>query len=274
MSVVPQPPLASTRPTTYIYARNAPDADFNENVPSIMLDSTAGDIETGRARPARVFPLVRHLSARLTPVLVRLPVTANQITFASLLFGLGSGWCMALATWTAAVVGGVLLVMCYVLDNCDGEIARLKNQSSEFGRRFDNFVDWAVHTAFFAALGWGSAKIADQSAWLWLGAVAAAGSTINYVIGTVAEERQAARNPRTADREELAPAADPIAARPAHWRHWITFAFRELSRADFCFIVLALALFDFVWILLPLGAFGAQVFWIAHLLPDARKYHV
>jgi phosphatidylglycerophosphate synthase len=239
-----------------------------------MSDTIAGDVEPSRSGPAHFFPLVRHLSTRFTPVLARLPLTANQITLASLLFGLGAGWCMALAAWPAAIVGGVLLVVCYVLDNCDGEIARLKDQSSEFGRRFDNFVDWAVHTAFFAALGWGGATAAGQSVWFWLGAIAAVGSTINYVIGTLAEERHAARRSQTENPPDHDAAADSIATRPEHWWQWITFAFRELSRADFCFIVLALAAFDLTWILLPLGAVGAQAFWIAHLLPDARKYHV
>lgn len=234
-----------------------------------MSDPIAGE-------PARFFPLVRHLSARLTPVLARLPVTANQITLASLLFGLGASGCVALASWPAAFIGGVFLVAGYVLDNCDGEIARLKGQSSEFGRRFDNFVDWAVHTAFFAALGWGSAMAAGEKVWLWLGAIAAAGSTINYVIGTLAEEHAAARRSQaeTPPDPDAGVAAISITTRPEHWWQWITFAFRELSRADFCFIVLALAAFDLTWILLPLGAVGAHAFWIAHLLPDARKYHV
>ena len=34
--------------------------------------------------------------------------------------------------------------MTYVLDNCDGEIARLKDQCSTFGMWFDTLVDWIV----------------------------------------------------------------------------------------------------------------------------------
>lgn len=34
--------------------------------------------------PATMLPLVRHISGRMTPVLARLPVTANQITVAAL----------------------------------------------------------------------------------------------------------------------------------------------------------------------------------------------
>ena len=52
------------------------------------------------------------------------------------------------------------------------------------------------------------------------------------------------------------------------------FAFRKLTRADFCFIVLALALFDVVWVLLPAGAVGAQVYWLARFQRGAGDYHV
>ena len=42
--------------------------------------------------------------------------------------------------------------------------------------------------------------------------------------------------------------------------NWLIYIFHKLSRADFCLIVLGLALFDVLWILLPLGAIGAQAY--------------
>ena len=41
---------------------------------------------------------------------------------------------------------------------CDGEIARIKDQCSYFGMRYDSFVDFIVHVAFFACLGIGVAE--------------------------------------------------------------------------------------------------------------------
>jgi len=38
----------------------------------------------------RIFPLVRHLSNLLSPVLIKLPVTPNQVTAASLACGLAN----------------------------------------------------------------------------------------------------------------------------------------------------------------------------------------
>ncbi|MDA1090843.1 MAG: CDP-alcohol phosphatidyltransferase family protein [Proteobacteria bacterium] len=230
------------------------------------------DTPTDQPPSPNVFPLVRHISARLTPLLYRSPLSANHVTFISMLLGLGAAWSVGLGSHGMDVLGGVLLVACYVLDNCDGEIARLKGQSSEFGRRFDNFVDWVVHTAFFAALGWGVTQTSGQQVWLWLGGIAAAGSTINYVIGTIAEEREAAERSKAAAGDEASGATG--AKQPETWRQWIMFAFRELSRADFCFIVMGLAIFGQTWLLLPFGAIGAQAFWAVHLAPGAREHHV
>ena len=103
-----------------------------------MSRARDGDAAAGSPRP-----LIRHLSVRLTPLLSRTPLSANQITAAGLVVGLAGAGCMLAGEWAWAVAGAVLLVVSYVLDNCDGEVARLKNQSSQFGMHFDDFADWA-----------------------------------------------------------------------------------------------------------------------------------
>lgn len=222
-----------------------------------------------RADP--LFPLIRHLSVNVTPLLARLPVSANQITSASLGFGLAAAGCLVWGEWEWTLVGAWLLLMGYVLDNCDGEIARLKNQCSEFGKNFDSFVDWLVHAAFFAALGAGTATATGEDLWLWLGGIAAVGCTVNYLVGFViaARDRRAKENqpPASGDGE-----GSPL--KPRTWKEWAIFILRELSRADFCFIVLVLAAFDQTWVLLPAGAVGSQVYWLTQFTRGASEYHV
>ena len=55
---------------------------------------------------------------------------------------------------------------------------------------------------------------------------------------------------------------------------WLIFIFHKLSRADFCFIVLIFALFNFTYLLLPFAAIGAQIYWITDLFERARGYHL
>ncbi len=218
-----------------------------------------------------LFPLVRRISSRLTPLLGRSPLSANHISFLSLALGLAAAWSIVYDEYLMTVIGGFLMVGCYVLDNCDGEIARLKGQSSQFGRRLDNFVDWAVDTALFAALGVGVAGSSGQEVWAWMGWSAAIGSTINYIIGSIAEERQMKSN---AAGKNVAAAEKPGRTPPETIGQWLMHIFRELSRADFCFILLGLALFGYAWVLLPLAAAGAHAFWAVHLLPGAGERNV
>ncbi len=219
-----------------------------------------------------LFPLIRHLSKYATPVFMRLPVSANHITAASLVSGLAAAWCLMQGSRTWDIAAGALFVMTYVLDNCDGEIARLKDQCTTFGMRFDSFVDWAVHTAFFAALGYGAAARFGNDLWFWLGLAAAAGCTINYCVGFFLD----ARDKAAADSEEAwaASKTGETAREPEGLSDWFLYAFRELTRADFCFIVLALAIFDVTWVLIPAGAIGSQVYWITQFAQGANDFHV
>lgn len=214
-----------------------------------------------------LFPLVRHLSGRVTPVLMRLPVSANQITALSLLSGLAAAWLLAQSAWTANVEAAGLLVAAYVLDNCDGEIARLKNQCSSFGMHFDSFVDWAVHTTFFVGLGIGVSTETGVDYWNWLGWAAAAGGTFNYAL-VIVLDFLAEKSPSSAD-EAMTGNVEPVGV-----VEWMIFVFRELSRADFCFLVLLLALADALWVLLPAGAVGAQIYWMVLFVKRARRFHV
>ena len=225
---------------------------------------------------SRLFPLIRYLSKVATPVLMRLPVTANQITATSLVSGLAAAVCLIQGARGWDIAAGVLFVITYVLDNCDGEIARLKDQCSEFGMRFDTFVDWAVHTAFFAALGIGVAGRFDNDLWLWMGMIAAAGGTINYGVGFYLDARKKAETAAEAIREGGGEGENPEETHrePEGLSDWALYIFRELTRADFCFIVLALALFDVTWVLLPAGAIRSQVYWITQFAQGAKDFHV
>jgi len=222
--------------------------------------------------PQTLFPLVRHLSYRVTPLLAGTPMSANQATFLSLVLGLACNWTMMTGDYALAVFGGIMLVLCYILDNCDGEIARIKDQCSAFGMRFDSFVDWIVHASFFPALGIGVTATTGEEYWAWLGWIACAGSTVNYGVGLLMEYWDHKQGKRVDDPTGRAAAVD--ARLPETVLEWLTFAFRELTRADFCFIVLGLALFDVTWILLPFGAIGAQVYWASQFLRSARDFHV
>ena len=237
---------------------------------SIQVDVEAGKPgNKGPAviRPNAVFPLSRQLGYFLSLVLIRLPVSANQVTFVSMLVGL-TGCAYFLkgeVTWN--VYGAGLLVLSYSLDYCDGVIARLKDQCSPYGAAFDDFVDWIVDTAFFSCLGYGTWIADGEIIWLWLGLIAAAGSTIDYVVDLVRVNRFKAARETT--EQKASTATDRGRAQESDTETTIGqklfYVFHTLSRAEFCFIVLILSAFDVAWVLLPFGAVGAQAFWLGDL---------
>ena len=218
------------------------------------------------ATPRMLFPLIRHLSERATPLLARLPFTPNQITFASLFVGLAGAACYLEGSRGWGIAGGVLILISYVLDNCDGEIARLRNMQSQFGASLDNAADGLIHAALFLALGWAAERAFDAGLWFWLGAAAAAGCMINYAIVQIPVWLRGAGTAANTHHAFTPPPKTP--------KDLLVYVFREIFRADFCFVLLALSAFDLAWVLLPLSAVGAQVYWLMVFVKGARNYRV
>ena len=217
-----------------------------------------------------IFPLVRHVSGWVTPLLLMTPISANGVSVLSLLIGIAAGWLLMEGSYVSILQAAGLIVVSYVLDNCDGEVARARGQASAFGEALDNFADWIVHAVFFFGLGYGHAEISGENVWFWLGNIAALGATINYFIGqylTVLERRREEQEGVKEEDEE-----ENIL--PTTLLLWVIYFLRELSRADFCFLVLLLALLGGVWILLPAGAIGAQIYWMTQFVRGARQFHV
>ena len=216
-------------------------------------------------RPKPLFPLIRHISARTTPMLLKTPLTANQVTFISMLLGLTAAGLFAQGDVKTQFAGSLVFFVCYLLDNCDGEIARARKQNSKTGQMFDTFVDWVVHAAFFVGLGWGVAGSTGQELWFWFGVSGSAGASINYFLGLYAIMKQS----------DEAEDGDPDNYdHPDTWEQAVIFAFRELARADFWLLVIILTVFDFLWILLPAAAIGAHVYWILYLFAWNKNYRV
>jgi len=226
-----------------------------------------GNSDPAVIRPTAFFPLARQLGYYLSLLLIRLPVSANQVTFISMIVGLTGCALFTLGELTYNIYGSLLLVLSYALDYCDGVIARLKGQCSPYGAAFDDFVDWIVDTAIFAGLGYGTWIAGGEIWWLWLGLIAAAGSTIDYIVDLIRVNRFFIAR-KAAEKEALPESERETEEEESGEKtlgQKLFYIFHTLSRAEFCFIILALSAFDVVWILLPFGAIGAQAFWLGDL---------
>jgi phosphatidylglycerophosphate synthase len=233
-----------------------------------MTPITESDSKYSLSPPEQLFPLTRHFSYRLTPLLLRLPVTPNQVTAASLLVGVVGAACFLFGLWGWDIFGALLIVLSYTLDCCDGEIARIKSMISATGEKFDDIADSIVDSVFFILLGIGTTLATGSNFWMWLGFAAAAGAIINFGINTY---KQTNNSTDSQSDKQTTKSSGP--KKPEKILDWIIFIFHKLSRAEFCNIILVLAVFNVTWVLLPLAAVGAQVYWITGLLPRVHIWH-
>ena len=98
--------------------------------------------------------LNRPLSVRMSRYLAQSDVTPNQISLVSFLCSLLAAGLFAAGGYFALLVGGVLAQFASVLDGCDGEVARLKYQSSDFGGWFDAVLDRYADAFLLFGLTW------------------------------------------------------------------------------------------------------------------------
>ncbi|MBE9545890.1 MAG: NTP transferase domain-containing protein [Proteobacteria bacterium] len=85
--------------------------------------------------------LNRPLSFITSKYLVKTSITPNQISFFSFVLSLIASAFFLLGNYMALATGGVLVQVASIIDGCDGEVARLKHQESDFGGWFDAVLD-------------------------------------------------------------------------------------------------------------------------------------
>lgn len=97
----------------------------------------------------------RPLSFYLTWLFLRLGISANQVTYISLLVGLTGLGLLAFGGYGARVLGALLLNFWIVLDCVDGNIARCTSSSSRFGFFLDTTTGHIINLFLFLSVGIG-----------------------------------------------------------------------------------------------------------------------
>ncbi len=95
----------------------------------------------------------RRLSTLLTRLLVRTPLTPNQVTVLSFFVLLPGAYLLSTGERIALIGAGLLIQLSFTLDCCDGELARLRGISSPFGAWLDGLLDRIAELVLCLALG-------------------------------------------------------------------------------------------------------------------------
>lgn len=196
--------------------------------------------------------MARHVERRISLVISRrlasTVVTPNQMTLISMAVGLFGApfFLSAQAPWQTA--GALLFLAHSILDGCDGELARLRFQESRSGGVLDFWSDNVVHIVTFACMAVGWSRAVGQAWPLLLGAAAVLGN-----LGSAGLVYW--RMMRTKD--VTGPLYTSVSALPDRSLARLLDA---LSRRDFIYLVVALALFGKAnWFLL-LASLGAPTY--------------
>lgn len=91
--------------------------------------------------------------------------TPNQVTTASLATAVLAAGCAATGTRGGFVAAGVLLLLSFVLDCTDGQLARYSLQYSTMGAWLDATFDRAKEYAYYAGLALGAANADGDDVW-------------------------------------------------------------------------------------------------------------
>ena len=193
--------------------------------------------------------LNRPISLRVTRWLAETPITPNQITLALLVLGLMAALLFATGGYWPMLVAAILFHAQSVLDGCDGEIARLKFMESRWGGVLDVVCDGVVTSAGLLGIGIGLARQLGQSVYAYLGlacALTALGCTSMLFVLVKRSGRF------SGSYQSMSPFTENSATSPHPSMGRLTRILDGLSRRDYTYLVLALAVIGkltwFLWV--------------------------
>lgn len=200
-----------------------------------------------------LFTFNRKIASRVSALLVKTPVTPNHITTLSMGAGLWAGYFFSQGRRSTMILGAIFLQISFILDNCDGDIARAKGLQSRFGMWYDFCADLAVDFALWTGLALGAVTLdvpgAAVRGW-WLAAMA--GSAINFT--RVTGERLAAIRAAKSASDKVPP--------PSNQSVWRTVLYVLGQDGDPTVLIYFFALLGSPWLFLILGAVYINALWI------------
>lgn len=91
------------------------------------------------------------MAEKLARPLAGIGVTANHVTLAGFVTALPVAFLIATDN---LAVGGIVLLIVSILDTLDGAVARVRNESTEFGAFLDSTLDRYTEIVYYGSLIW------------------------------------------------------------------------------------------------------------------------
>ena len=95
----------------------------------------------------------RPVSLRISRHLLETPISPNMVTILDFIIGAIGIVIIFQGGWLNAVIGTGLMQINSIVDGIDGELARMRHQTSEFGAYLDSVCDEILNAALMIAIG-------------------------------------------------------------------------------------------------------------------------
>ena len=136
----------------------------------------------------------RRISIPISRQLIKWPITPNMVSLFTLGVGFASGVFFACGGYWNVLVGAVLSVWASILDGCDGEVARLKLQESDFGCWLETICDYLYYLFIFSGMAIGMVRSFGPTYLMWSGLLLF-GAVASFLVTGAGRHRFAGERP-------------------------------------------------------------------------------
>jgi len=137
----------------------------------------------------------RRISIPISRWLIKYPITPNMVTYFTLGVSIAAGVFYGLGGYWNMLVAAILSLWASILDGCDGEVARLKMQSSDFGCWLETVCDYLYYLFIFTGMAVGFARHTGNRAYLLWGGALLFGAAFTVVLALIGRRRLSGDRP-------------------------------------------------------------------------------
>ena len=105
----------------------------------------------------------RPLAFVIVKAFYQFPITPNHYSLCAFITGAASGYYFYQGTTAGNILGALFFLGYAILDCCDGMVARMKKNGTEFGRIIDGVVDYTVNGIVYVSLAIGMSKTSSST---------------------------------------------------------------------------------------------------------------
>ena len=203
----------------------------------------------------------RRISVPISRQLIKWPITPNMVSLFTLAVGFVSGLFFACGGYWNTLFAAVLSVWASILDGCDGEVARLKLQESDFGCWLETICDYLYYLFIFSGMAIGLVRRSGSTYLVWT-ELLLVGAVVSFLVAGMGRRRIAGARPEQYlgiwQAQAESRRSNPIMYVGRHCEFLIRRCFLPYA-------LLAFALLNITKVAFVLSAIGANVVWFISL---------